>query len=96
MYAVIFKAKTNKTDQAYTDTVNCMRKLAVNTYGCIEINSYTQDDVELTISYWPSKDHIKKWKNNPEHQRAQKLGKSKWYKSYKVQVVKVINQYNVR
>jgi heme-degrading monooxygenase HmoA len=49
--------------------------------------------VEIAISYWPSQDNIRAWKNNPEHQKAQAQGKSRWYKSYQVQVVEVLHQY---
>ena len=70
-----------------------MRELAINEYGCIEFTSCTEGNSEIAISYWPNKEAIQAWKNNPEHQQAQALGKSKWYQSYQVQVVEVLHQY---
>lgn len=93
MYAVIFKAEVNKLDKAYSEMASRMRELAINEYGCTEFTSCMEGNSEIAISYWPSKEAIQAWKNNPEHQQAQALGKSKWYKSYQVQVVEVLNQY---
>ena len=93
MYAVIFKAEINKIDEAYSEMANRMRELAINEYGCTEFTSCMEGNSEIAISYWPSKEAIQSWKNNPEHQQAQALGKTKWYQSYQVQVVEVLNQY---
>jgi len=90
MYAVIFRATINELDSGYAATAERMRDLAINEYGCIEFIACTDGDKEITISYWPSMEHIKAWRENSEHRKAQSLGKSKWYKSYKVQVTEVI------
>ena len=93
MYAVIFRAQIKKLDESYSDMANRMRELAIIEYGCIEFTSSTEGNSELAISYWPNKESIQAWKNNPEHKRAQSLGKSRWYRSYQVQVVEVLHQY---
>lgn len=93
MYAVIFKAEIDEIDQAYSETAQRMRALAMNKYGCREVTSCTEGKFEITISYWPDKERIRAWKNDPEHRQAQALGKSKWYKSYQVQVVEILHQY---
>ena len=94
MYAVIFKAEINKIDKSYCAMANRMRELAINEYGCIKFNSVTEGNNEIAISYWNSKEHIKEWKQNKEHQKAQELGKNKWYKNYSVEIVEVLNQYD--
>jgi heme-degrading monooxygenase HmoA len=38
-------------------------------------------------------DDIKKWKQDEVHQLAQRLGKEKWYTSYKVQIVEILREY---
>ena len=93
MYAVIFKARVREFDESYSNMVDRMRELAINEYGCIEFTSCTEDNSEIAISYWPNKEAIQAWKNNPEHQQSQALGKSTWYQSYQVQVVEVLHQY---
>ena len=93
MYAVIFKAEINEIDEEYSIIANRMRELALNKYGCIEFTSCMEHNYEIAVSYWHTKEAIKEWKNNTEHQQAQDLGKAKWYKSYQVQIVDILHQY---
>ena len=93
MYAVIFKAEINKLDKSYSETAQRMRELAVNKYGCTEFIAVTEGSREIAISYWENQEQIKEWKQDAEHLVAQELGRSTWYKSYKVQVVEVIREY---
>lgn len=94
MYAVIFRAEINEPDQSYAETTARMRELAKNKYGCIALTSVTEENQEITISYWDNKEQITAWKQDPEHLQAQELGRSKWYKSFQVQVVKVEREYD--
>lgn len=93
MYAVIFKAQIAKLDPAYHDTAKRMRELAENQYGCRGFISLFEGEQEIAISYWESLEQIQQWKNDAEHLQAQALGKSKWYKSYQIDVVEIIRQY---
>ncbi len=93
MYAVIFKAEVRQLDDEYHAMAKKMRELAENHYGCINFISCTEGNHEIAVSYWESKEHIKAWKNDPEHLHAQQLGKSRWYRSYHVQVVEVLHEY---
>ena len=90
MYAVIFKATIKEFDDQYLEMAERMRDLAINEYGCTEFLACTEGDKEIAISYWPSMEHIKAWRQNPEHKKAQALGKSKWYSSYQVQVTEIL------
>jgi len=71
-----------------------MRQLAVNQYSCVDIQSVSEGENEVTISCWNSLDDIKAWKQDERHQLAQRLGKDKWYKSYQVQVVEILKEYD--
>jgi len=94
MYAVIFRAETKELDEEYNITAKHMRELAINKYGCKEFVSTTEGAIEIAISYWETQEQIKEWKNDKEHLKAQNLGKTKWYKSYTVQVVEIVREYN--
>ncbi len=94
MYAVIFIAEINDFDSRYSEMASKMRDLAIKKYGCTEFISATEGAQEIAVSYWQDQKHIKKWKQDSEHLVAQELGKSIWYKSYKVQVVEIIREYN--
>ena len=91
MYAVIFRAEINVLDKTYSEMAPRLRDLAKSTYGCVEFTALTDGDQEIAISYWNTLDQIKAWTNDPEHQKAQALGKSKWYKAYRVQVSEIIH-----
>lgn len=93
MYAVIFKAKITTLDESYTEMAKRMRELALDKYGCTDFISATEADYEIAISYWETQEQIKKWKQDAEHLVAQELGRSSWYASYKVEVVKIIREY---
>lgn len=93
MFVVIFKAKVRQFDDEYSQTAQRMRELALTEFGCLEFNAVTEGDQEIALSYWPSEDHIKAWKQHPEHLAAQKLGQQRWYESYSVEVVEVKRAY---
>lgn len=94
MYAVIFKAQINKLDSNYSKTAQKMRQLAIEKYGCTDFTAVTEGSREIAISYWNNQDQILKWKQDAEHLVAQELGRTVWYKSYKVEVVKIIREYS--
>jgi len=93
MYAVIFRAKINELDDAYSKTAARMQALAKTKYGCKEFTSVTAGNDEIAISYWETLEHIKAWKQDAEHLAAQAMGRSKWYNGYKVQVVEIVREY---
>ncbi len=94
MYAVIFRAEINKLDETYSDMAIQMRNRAISKYNCTEFVSVTQGNDEIAISYWKNLDHIKQWKSDSKHLVVQKLGQSKWYKHYKVQIVDILREYS--
>ncbi|WP_440056403.1 antibiotic biosynthesis monooxygenase family protein (plasmid) [Pseudoalteromonas sp. T1lg65] len=94
MYAVIFKAKPGKQDSGYNEMVKRMRELAFDKYGCIDFIAASDDEYEVTISYWEDEEAIKRWKSDPEHALAQQRGREKWYTSYSVQILEMKRQYS--
>lgn len=93
MYAVIFRAEIAQLDENYFSVAERLRQLAINDYGCREFIAASEGKQEIAISYWDKKEHIRAWKEDQEHLLAQTSGRSKWYKSYSVQVVKVEHEY---
>lgn len=93
MYAVIFRATIKEIDPSYPDTASRMRELAMSQYGCLAFTALTEGDQEIAISYWDNEEQIIAWKQDPEHKQAQELGRSKWYTSYKVEIVKLVREY---
>lgn len=94
MYIVIFKSEINTLDQDYFTLAKQLRKLAFDKYHCIDFISLTENNQEITLSYWKSEKDILAWKKDALHIKAQQLGKNKWYKHYQVQIVKILREYN--
>ncbi len=94
MYAVIFRAEINQLDREYSDTAARLRNLAIERYGCLDFVATTEDHQEMAISYWETLEQIDRWKQDAEHIRAQQLGRSKWYKTYQIEIVEVLREYN--
>lgn len=93
MFAVIFHADIAQLDNEYFAMAKQMRELALAQYGCLDFVATTEGDREIAISYWPSLEHIRRWKQNAEHLGAQQRGMTRWYRSYKVEVVEIIRSY---
>lgn len=93
MYAVIFRAKVKQLDATYFETATQLRQLAFEKYGCLDFHSLSEGENEIAISYWPSLDAIRLWKENETHRTAQALGYQRWYASYEVEVVEVLRNY---
>ena len=94
MYAVIFRAKLAQSDDAYLQTAKRMRELALGQYGCVEFVSVMEGGEEVAISYWENETQIRNWKKDPEHVRAQQMGRMRWYESWSVEVCKVERAYD--
>jgi heme-degrading monooxygenase HmoA len=93
MVAVIFTATIATLDDEYHQTAARMRTLAMEKYGCLDFVSLMEGEQELSISYWSNEEQIARWKNDAEHLKAQEMGQRRWYRSYQVQVVRLIREY---
>ncbi len=47
----------------------------------------------VNVSYWKDMESLKRWRDNTLHQKAQELGKEKWYKNYKLRICRVERDY---
>ncbi|WP_303923668.1 antibiotic biosynthesis monooxygenase [Draconibacterium sediminis] len=87
-FAVIFTTQRTTIDEGYAEMAQQMLELAQQQPGFLGEES-ARDGLGITVSYWESLEAIKNWKNNAKHLQAQKLGKEKWYKKYKLRVARV-------
>ena len=93
MLLAVFRAEINNLDEEYFTTARRMRELAINEYGCREFIACTEGNIEIALSYWDDEDQIKEWKSNTEHVSAQQRGRTKWYRSYSVQITEILREY---
>ena len=93
-YAVIFTSVRSATDEGYAPTAAKMVALASGQPGFLGVESVReQGGLGITVSYWKDIKSIRAWKNNTAHRQAQRFGKEKWYRSYKIRVAKVDTDY---
>lgn len=93
MFVVIFRARVRVMDEEYSAMAGRLRDLALNEFGCTAFHAVTERDEEIALSYWPSEEHIRAWKQHPEHLEAQRLGRERWYESYSVKVAEISRSY---
>ncbi len=94
-YAVIFTSKKTGFETGYEEMSKKMESLAKKQPGFIGMDS-ARNEIGITISYWDSIEAIKDWKENLQHQTAQKIGKKKWYSEYHVRICKVEKEYSFK
>ncbi|OJW83030.1 MAG: antibiotic biosynthesis monooxygenase [Bacteroidetes bacterium 46-16] len=93
-YAVIFTSLRTEGDEGYSAMADAMAELAIEQPGYLGIES-ARDGLGITVSYWESLEAIKNWKENMKHRAAQKLGREKWYSSFKTRICKVERDYGM-
>ncbi|TXT22418.1 MAG: hypothetical protein FD138_3431 [Planctomycetota bacterium] len=95
-FAVIFTSIRKPGDEGYSAMAKRMLELAAQQPGYLGVESVRDaDGVGITVSYWSSLDAIREWKSVGEHRAAQELGRSRWYKSYRVRVCRVEREYGL-
>lgn len=93
-YAVIFTNQRTDGDHGYEETANRMVELALQQPGCLGAESTRNTEgFGITVSYWTDETAIAAWKAQTEHQLAQKMGREKWYASFRLRVAKVERDY---
>lgn len=96
--AVIFSAVGSGDTEGYEPTLQAMRDLAQVQPGFLGIESAGGGAaaLEVTVSYWASDADARAWKAVAEHGEAQRLGRERWYESYRVRVARVDRAYGSR
>jgi heme-degrading monooxygenase HmoA len=91
-YAVIFTSLRGDRDPDYDLTAETLAKLASRQPGYLGVES-ARSDLGITVSYWTDLESIKNWKNVLEHREARRLGRERWYTSYRVRIARVEREY---
>lgn len=91
-YAVIFSSLRTEVDEGYEQVADKMVELAQQQPGYLGHES-VRDGLGITVSYWESLEAIRNWKMVGEHLAAQRMGREKWYKSFKTRICLVERDY---
>ncbi|ESU20543.1 antibiotic biosynthesis monooxygenase [Flavobacterium cauense R2A-7] len=92
-YAVIFTSVRTETENGYAQMADRMVELAAEQPGFLGVES-ARNEIGITVSYWTDLATIKNWKMNAEHTIAREIGRSDWYKAFKVRIAKVERDYD--
>ena len=93
-YAVIFTSVRTPEDKGYAEMAERMEQLARRQKGFLGIES-ARNTIGLTVSYWQNLSDILAWKEDSEHQEAQRRGKSDWYEQYTIRICRVEREYGM-
>lgn len=90
MVVVVFRSRLRGTNaEAFQDLADHMHALASSMPGFISYKVYVAEDGErVSIHEWESAEHLRAWREHPEHRRAQGLGREEFYSDYTLYVCK--------
>jgi heme-degrading monooxygenase HmoA len=93
--AVIFTSvRTGDDGQGYGEMAARMDALARAQRGYLGIETARGDDgLGITVSYWATEADAVAWKAVAAHLGAQRLGRERWYSSYRTRVAVVQREY---
>jgi heme-degrading monooxygenase HmoA len=92
--AVIFTSLRTDSDSGYSAMAEEMERLAQQQPGYLGMESVRNEHgAGITVSYWASPEHARGWKRIAEHVQAQRLGRTEWYRCYRVRIARVEREY---
>jgi heme-degrading monooxygenase HmoA len=94
---VIFSSiRTVDDGDGYAAMAEEMDRLAAAQPGYLGVESARDlDGFGLTASYWTDELAARAWKGVAEHAVAQRLGRARWYRTYRVRIATVIREYGL-
>ena len=88
MIMTIFRSRLRPENAAEFQTLaNRMLEIAKAMPGFISYTSFvSQDGERCSVIEFDSADHLQAWRDQPEHRRAQQLGRERYYAEYSLYV----------
>ena len=99
MYAVIFEVEPEPDRlQDYLDIAARLRPQLEQIDGFISIErfkSLSQDGKILSLSFWRDQDAIARWRQQGQHHAAQRAGRDRIFRDYRIRVAAVVRDYGM-
>ena len=99
MYAVIFEVEPEAgREQDYLDIAARLRPELEKIDGFISIErfrSLSQEGKILSLSFWRDEEAIARWRQQEQHQAAQRAGRDKIFRDYRIRVAAVMRDYDM-
>jgi heme-degrading monooxygenase HmoA len=62
--------------------------------GFVDFKTYQADDGErVSVIHWESQETMRAWSDDLRHMVAQRLGREKWYRYFRIEVAEVVRSY---
>ncbi len=89
MVVVVFRSRLqDEVPESFEALRDRMMEIAKSMPGFISYKVYSNEDGErVSIHEWETEDHLKAWREHPEHVEAQNLGKTDYYSEYTLYVL---------
>ena len=98
MYAIIFEVSPFASGRdRYFELAAQLKQILVSQPGFISVErfqSLIDEEKLLSLSFWESEQAIAGWREQLDHIDAQKEGKEKLFKSYRIRAVKIERDYS--
>ena len=99
MIAIIFEVTPlDGKQEEYLSIAASMRSLAEQVDGFISVErfqSLTNPDKLLSISFFENETAVNQWRQLSEHRAAQRAGRDRIFKDYRLRVLSVIRDYGM-
>jgi heme-degrading monooxygenase HmoA len=99
MYAVIFEVEPEPDGvQDYLDIAARLRPELEKIDGFISIErfkSLSQEGKILSLSFWRDEEAIARWRQQEQHQVAQRAGRDRIFRDYRIRVATVLRDYGM-
>lgn len=95
MVVVVFRI-THRPDLPtleYEETAERMVELVSSMPGFLGMDYAELEGGELLIARFESHEALAAWRNHPEHQEAQRLGRERFFASYRIEVCDSVRAY---
>lgn len=93
-WVVVFTSARSEGDDGYGAMADEMARLAAEQPGYLGIESVRgADGTGITAAYWRTEADARAWKQVARHAEAQRLGRERWYRAYRVRVARVEREY---
>jgi heme-degrading monooxygenase HmoA len=92
--AVVFTSIRTEGDQGYAQTSDEMVALAARQPGFLGLETARgADGLGITVASWRDEESIRRWREQADHRAAQRAGRERWYRAYRVRVCRVEREY---
>jgi heme-degrading monooxygenase HmoA len=99
MHAVIFEVEPEAgREQDYLDIAARLRPELEKIDGFISIErfrSLSQEGKILSLSFWRDEEAVAHWRQQQQHQAAQRTGRDRIFRDYRIRVAAVMRDYGM-